>query len=82
MLRFETHFFNVGSLSIVPICSLPVVLENTSNALGKGTKTDIDPPLVKVGQASVGLAQGANASHMLKEQVEKHQHLLHSNNVF
>ncbi|XP_014047209.2 SUN domain-containing ossification factor isoform X1 [Salmo salar] len=27
--------------------SLPVVLENTSNALGKGTKTDIDPPLVK-----------------------------------
>uniref|UniRef100_A0A4W5P6G3 SUN domain-containing ossification factor n=1 Tax=Hucho hucho TaxID=62062 RepID=A0A4W5P6G3_9TELE len=50
------------------LTSLPVVLENTSNALGKGTKTDIDPHLAKEGQASMGLAQGANASHMLKEQ--------------
>ncbi|CAB1317268.1 unnamed protein product, partial [Coregonus sp. 'balchen'] len=41
---------------------------NTSNALGKGTKTDIVPPLAQAGQASVGLAQGANTSHMLNEQ--------------
>ncbi|XP_041752385.2 SUN domain-containing ossification factor-like [Coregonus clupeaformis] len=50
------------------LTSLPVVLENTSNALGKGTKTDIVPPLAQAGQASVGLAQGANTSHMLNEQ--------------
>uniref|UniRef100_A0A8C7H0D6 SUN domain-containing ossification factor n=2 Tax=Oncorhynchus kisutch TaxID=8019 RepID=A0A8C7H0D6_ONCKI len=58
----ETNPFD-GTLT-----SLPVVLENTSNALGKGTKTDIDPPPAQAGQALVGLAQGANASHMLKEQ--------------
>ncbi|XP_070304914.1 SUN domain-containing ossification factor isoform X1 [Salvelinus sp. IW2-2015] len=57
----ETNPFD-GTLT-----SLPVVLENTSNALGKGTKTDIDPPPAQAGQASVGLAQVANASHMLKE---------------
>ncbi|CAB1326459.1 unnamed protein product [Coregonus sp. 'balchen'] len=38
-----------------------------NNALGKGTKTDIDHPQVQAGQASAGLAQGANTSHMLKE---------------
>ncbi|XP_041698705.2 SUN domain-containing ossification factor isoform X1 [Coregonus clupeaformis] len=47
--------------------SLPVVLEKLNNALGKGTKTDIDHPQVQAGQASAGLAQGANTSHMLKE---------------
>ncbi|XP_055722292.1 SUN domain-containing ossification factor-like isoform X1 [Salvelinus fontinalis] len=47
--------------------SLPVVLEKLNNAQGKGTKTDIDPPPAQAGQASVGLAQGANTSHMLKE---------------
>ncbi|KAL0966271.1 hypothetical protein UPYG_G00293210 [Umbra pygmaea] len=44
--------------------SLPVVLENTSNVLGKGTKTDIDPPLSQAGQSSAGPAQGINASNM------------------
>lgn len=82
-LRFDPSCFyqclNVGSLSIVPLCSLPVVLEKLNNARGKGTKTDIDP---QTRQASAVLAQVANTSRMLKEPVEVHQHLLHSNNVF
>ncbi|XP_010866802.3 SUN domain-containing ossification factor isoform X2 [Esox lucius] len=48
--------------------SLPIVLENASNVLGKGTKTDMDSPLSQAGQSSVGLAPGVNTSHMLKEQ--------------
>uniref|UniRef100_A0A4W5KWD8 SUN domain-containing protein n=1 Tax=Hucho hucho TaxID=62062 RepID=A0A4W5KWD8_9TELE len=46
--------------------SLPVVLEKLNNARGKGTKTDIDPPVAQAGHASVGLPQGANTSHMHK----------------
>ncbi|MEQ2290617.1 hypothetical protein AMECASPLE_005014 [Ameca splendens] len=47
--------------------SLPVVLENTSNAHTTGTKTEVVPPLSSPAVHSSKHLE-ANASHMLKEQ--------------
>lgn len=45
--------------------SLPVTLENTSNAHTTGTETHTDPPM----GSPAGQHLEANTSHMLKEQV-------------
>ncbi|XP_062337175.1 SUN domain-containing ossification factor-like [Osmerus eperlanus] len=48
------------------LSSVPVVLENTSNVHGGGTKSHTEPPLVQTSQDSSAL--GTNTSHLLEEQ--------------
>ncbi|XP_046882888.1 SUN domain-containing ossification factor isoform X2 [Hypomesus transpacificus] len=48
------------------LSSVPVVLENTSNVHGGGTKSHVEPALVQSSQDASAL--GSNTSHLLEEQ--------------